>query len=321
MEEKYERGEYDPWRPNDSAEEVGLVEAIEEFLTVKARSVRERTLDTYRQQLEAWVKPLPPGLQLRDVRSKECRPYVLDPSISNASKRKRYRHLRAFFNWADKQGYLDDSPLDKVHKPKKEKKDPAFLSTDDLERLLIAIDHHAETTVDVAGRTPDVQWLKDAIQIGVCTGLRRSELVNVRWSDIDLTHGHVVVRNREDFKSKSGHERRVPLKGDALDVIRRREAEREDNLDGPVLTDRRGLPVKPDRISKRFKFFVRKAKLDERFHFHSLRHTTASWLAMRGVPMRVIQGILGHSSVSVTEMYSHLSPEVMDKAMGETFGS
>ena len=80
--------------------------------------------------------------------------------------------------------------------------------------------------------------------------------------------------------------------------------------------------IKPDWATKRFKFFVRKAKLPqrERLRFHSLRHTAGSWLAMRGVPMRVIQAILRHSSISVTERYSHLQPEVMGAAMEEAFG-
>jgi len=79
---------------------------------------------------------------------------------------------------------------------------------------------------------------------------------------------------------------------------------------------------KPDRVSKRFKFYVRKAKLSgrEELSFHSCRHTTGSWLSMQGVPLRVISEILGHSNTQVTEMYSHLSPEVMDRAMEETFG-
>ncbi len=76
-------------------------------------------------------------------------------------------------------------------------------------------------------------------------------------------------------------------------------------------------------MSKRFKFYVRKAKLPERerLSFHNLRHTTGSWLAMQGVPMRVVQQILGHCTIQVTERYSHLSPEVLVKAMDETFGS
>jgi len=91
----------------------------------------------------------------------------------------------------------------------------------------------------------------------------------------------------------------------------------------PVFVDADGDVPKPDRVSKRFKFYVRKAKLSGRedLSFHSCRHTTGSWLSMQGVPLRVISEILGHSNTQVTEMYSHLSPEVMDRAMEETFGT
>ena len=90
--------------------------------------------------------------------------------------------------------------------------------------------------------------------------------------------------------------------------------------EGLVFTDRDGEPIRPGRVTTRFKDMTRKADLDERIHFHSLRHTTGSWLAMKGVPMKVIQEILGHSSLSVTEKYSHLAPETLDAAMEETFG-
>jgi integrase len=79
---------------------------------------------------------------------------------------------------------------------------------------------------------------------------------------------------------------------------------------------------KPDRVSKRFKFYVRKAGLSDReeLSFHSCRHTTGSWLSMQDVARRVISEILGNSSTQVTEKYSHLNPDVMERAMDETFG-
>jgi len=155
------------------------------------------------------------------------------------------------------------------------------------------------------------------IQVAVCTGLRRGELLRLRWQDIDLSNAVLYVRNRGTERTKSGDERAVLLAGDALDVLQRLQ-----NDGGPEFVDSSERPIKADRVSRRFKFYVRKAKLRDRnrLKFHSLRHTTGSWLAMKGVPMRVIQGILGHSSVQVTEQYSHLAPEVAVKAMQETFG-
>jgi len=139
---------------------------------------------------------------------------------------------------------------------------------------------------------------------------------------VELEEQFVTVRNRDDFTTKSGDERGIPLRSDALEVARRRDEEHDGDSDDPVFTDRSGRPIKADRITKRFKTFVRKAGLDEQenLHFHSFRHTCGAWLASSGVPLRVIQAILGHSSIDVTEIYSHLQPGVMGEAMEEAFG-
>jgi site-specific recombinase XerD len=82
------------------------------------------------------------------------------------------------------------------------------------------------------------------------------------------------------------------------------------------------VPPKPDRVSKRFAVFVEKAKLPDRdrISFHNLRHSTASWLVASGVPMRVVQEVLGHSTIQVTQRYSHVSPDMLGKAMDAAFG-
>jgi len=208
-------------------------------------------------------------------------------------------------------------------------KEKAFLKPDDIKRIHRAIDAHRETREGEPGPTPRDTWLKEMIRVAVGTGLRRGELLNLRWGDVDLESGRLVVRNRDGFTAKNGRERTVPLRGDALETLRAMKEERPNQseigtLDNdPVFVDANDEVPKPDRVSKRFKFFVRKAGLSdqEELSFHSCRHTTGSWLSMQGVPLRVISEILGHSSTQVTEKYSHLSPDVMDRAMEETFGS
>lgn len=75
------------------------------------------------------------------------------------------------------------------------------------------------------------------------------------------------------------------------------------------------------RVTKVFKRMVRLARLDDRLRFHDTRHTCGSWLAMNGVPLRVIQALLGHQSITTTEMYSHLMPEMISAAIDATFGN
>jgi len=212
--------------------------------------------------------------------------------------------------------------MQEVPKPRTEEKTKAFLSPEDVETILRAIDAHREMREGEPGSTPRDTWLKHMIRVAVGTGLRRGELLNLRWGDIDLGGARLRVRNRDGFTAKNGRERTVPLRGGALETLRQMYETRDPLDNAPVFVDADGSPVKPDRVSKRFKFYVRKAKLPgrEELSFHSCRHTTGSWLSMQGVPLRVISEILGHSSTQVTEVYSHLSPEVMDRAMEETFG-
>jgi integrase len=249
--------------------------------------------------------------------------------VTTATKRKRHRHLRVFFRWCVSEKHIRDSPLERVKKPKAERKAAAFLTENHLRRLLDTIDRHVSDSKEWAGPRADLQWLRDIIQVTVCTGLRRGEVRNLRWRDIDLEGLKLTVRNREGFKSKSGNERRIPIRGDAVGVLKRLDAERKsgaehggEDLDAHVFRDEDGHPINPSRISHRFKDMVRKAQLSdaERLHFHSLRHTTASWLAMHGVSLRVIQAILGHSSQSVTEGYAHLQSDVLGSALESAFG-
>lgn len=329
LEEQFEKGKFDPWHDPADRERLTAEEAVERFLEAKEDSIRESTVDTYRQQLEAWLTTCPPSLMMQAVGPEHIRPYVTtysakgkDGEPANATKRKRYRHVLAFMNWLLDARMIEEDPMRDVEKPKKQKKKPSFLSPSELEKLLATIEHHAETVTNIHGEPSDVQWLHDIVRVAVRTGLRRNELVSLRWRDVDLEQEFVTIRNQGDFTTKSGNERRIPLRSDAREVIIRLQDEQRAELNGPLFTDRRGESIKPDRLTKRFKFFVRKAELKNRddLSFHSLRHTCGAWLTSSGVPLRVVQAILGHSSINVTEIYSHLQPDVMGDAMEKAFG-
>jgi integrase len=335
LEKKYAQGKFDPWRgdpfiADERAESISVNQAIRQFLNEKRSRVREGTVETYKQQLEAWEAKLPIGLMTADIRSQNLRPYVYAEGIANATKRKRYRHLRVFLNWACSSGYLDRSPLDDVQQPREKKKEKPVLTPGDMETLLSVIDEHRKTTTDAAGRKPDVQWLKDVIVISMYTGLRRGEIASALWKDVDLEAETLSVRNRPDpetetGETKTGDERTVPLRGPALDRVQRMH-QRFDGGDEPagdrhLIEDRNDDRVRPNRITQRFSDFVAKADIDDRVSFHTLRHSCVSMLGARGVPMRVIQEIVGHQSITTTERYSHLRIDTLADAMDEAYST
>jgi site-specific recombinase XerD len=331
IEEAYARGDYDPWRGGWLIENKPLAEAGENFIESKKQAgLRPNTVSVYYYVLEGLKEHTPPGIMTRDVSADHVQSYVHAPkeqegvkkAVSNATKRHRHSHLRTFFRWAMERGWIDENPVEEVKKPRKEQKKKAFLQKEGLEKLLASIDAHRKLRQGEPGPTPNDEWLKQMIVVAVTTGMRRGELLNLRWVDVDLDGKKLLVRNRDDFRAKNGQERFVHLVGNALDVMRRMYEARDPLPNLPVFIDDRGKPPRPDRVSKRFKFYVRKAKLKNRedLHFHSLRHTTASWLTMNNYSKKVVADVLGHTTTRMADVYSHLAPGATERAMEQTFG-
>ena len=323
MEEGWAEGSFDPWNGGWLQENLPMSKAVKRFLDTKEQEgLQDSSLDSYRYKLEALSDQLPNDIMVRHVTGAHIRPYVHEAEVTNATQRSRYRHIRAFFSWVVDRDLADESPLEDLKQPRKETKKPVFLSPEDVMKLFRTIKAWREMHEGKPGPTPRDTWLKQMIRVAVGTGLRRGELLNLHWSDVDLDREELMVRHRDDFSPKNGQERVVPLRGDAFDALQSMKERRKPIPGDRVFLDANDEPPKEDRVTKRFKFYVRKAELEDKedLKFHSCRHTTGSWLSMQGVPLRIISEILGHSSTQVTEKYSHLQPEVLERAMDETFG-
>ena len=325
LELAYARGDFDPWNPNEQFQTLTIVEACQAFLEARSH-IRPKTRLMYMSAINKLDMQLPPGFTVDMVRANHVHPLIEDQSVSPETRRHRYRHLRAFFNWCVLAGNIKESPLARIKIPKAAKKIAEFLTPEQLERLFNCIDADCVMKKQEGQLMEgEVQWLKDLILLAVGTGLRRGELVNLQWKHVDLDTGFIEVRNTDTFQTKSGNERRVPLVGDALALVKRLRKThnaRPGALDNAtVLCHTDGRPLAASYASKRFKFYVRLAKLPEGIRFHSLRHTCASWLVMKGVSLPVVQQILGHSNIQVTQRYAHLAPDVVRKAMVQAFES
>jgi integrase len=315
LEKEQAMGLFDPW--SDPAPEGGvtLKEAVRRFLRSRG-DLRPKTVAVYREVLNRFARTLPPDLLVTHLDPKHVRAFVDRAELAEASRASYHRHLRAFTKWAVKAGLTKQDPVEKVARPKVGRKEAAYITPKEVERLVSAIEADAKLKGGLVLPGQNV-WMIDLVRFAVCTGLRRGELVNLRWADLDLDSRMLTVRNRGDFKTKSGHERRVPLVSDALEVVERRAAEELD--DGFVFTGASGDGLDPEYVSRRFRHFRKLAKLPDGVHFHTLRHTAASWLVMRGVPLPIVQSILGHSDIAVTQRYAHLAPAVVRNEMERAF--
>lgn len=218
-------------------------------------------------------------------------------------------------------GLIPRNPCDLVEPPRPQRPDMTTLTTADALRLLQA----------ATGTR-----LYIPVLLALSTGMRRSEILALRWSDIDLQTGHIhVSRSLEGtsphtlrFKdTKSGSGRLVPLPQIATDALRRHREEQarhirslRDELGDDAYQDfdlvcchPDGRPIVPNYFSQLFRGLTAKAGIS--ITFHGLRHSHATFLLTANVHPKIVQERLGHSTISITlDTYSHVVPSLQEEA-------
>ena len=163
-------------------------------------------------------------------------------------------------------------------------------------------------------------WFKDVAQFAVLTGMRRSEITNLQWKNIDLEKNIVHIVSGPSFRTKTGKKRIVPIHTTLIPMLKSRF---NNNPEHFVFTycDKK---IADNYVTHKFADVLIVSGINKKgLRFHSLRHTFASWLVQDGVPLYEVQRLLGHSSIIVTEIYSHLQPCQLHNAVNklQLFGS
>lgn len=149
------------------------------------------------------------------------------------------------------------------------------------------------------------EWLRPIVALASCTGMRRSELLGLRWFDVDLVHRRVILR-----QTKNGDGRIVYLNESAsaaIEALRLSSLVRADDLVFRLVT--------PERVSMAFARVCKRLSISD-FRFHDLRHTAASWLRMQGADIHTVAQLLGHKDLRMAARYQHLSPAFLADAVG-----
>ncbi len=202
--------------------------------------------------------------------------------IKIASLNRELAFLKAMFNMAVEWGWLQESPARKIRKLKGEVSRLRILTQEELTRLL----NHADA------------YLKPIIITAVSTGMRKGEILNLKWQEVDFKNGFIRVS-----KSKNGKARDIPMSPYLSSMLRGLESSRL--AGGYVFCHKSGERIRD--IYTVFDRARRRAGLKD-FRFHDLRHTAASLFAAGGCDIVTLQYILGHSSIMMTQRYAHLIP-------------
>jgi integrase/recombinase XerC len=216
--------------------------------------------------------------------------------------------VKGFFKYIVATHYLEKDPLLLIQSPKQEKPLPSFLSVDDVFQLLGGI--KTITALDVRDRA--------MLEVLYSSGVRVSELVSLNWSDIDFRLGIMRV------VGKGSKERIVPVGEIAMQALRDYSVEQRKkwNLackgETPVFLNRAGQRITTRSVARIVEKHLNASGIPVRIGPHGLRHTFATHLLNSGADLRAIQELLGHSSLSTTQRYTHVNLDqltaVYDKA-------
>lgn len=232
-------------------------------------------------------------------------------------------HMHTILKQALKQArvwqMITDNPADLVRPPKVERKEMRTIDTDQ--------------TVDVLETARGTRMLAP-ILLGVLCGLRRGEVVALRWRSVDLDGSQLsVVASAEqtddgvrEKETKSGKGRAVALSPMLVLELRQHRRQQAETLlklgvrltdDHHVVTREDGEPIQPRSLSRAFRKFMRRHKLP-RIRLHDLRHSHATHLLAEGIHPKIAQERLGHSNVGITlDLYSHVMPGMQEDAVAK----
>jgi len=238
------------------------------------------------------------GLRLRDVTPLDVRRFLAHQSTQRYTKRtiaRRLSCLRSFFQFLCREEILKQNPAAVVPSPRLERRLPRFLDEQQVARLL-------ETP-------PTERWhgLRDRalLETLYSTGTRVSELVGLNLDDVDEISGTVIVRG------KGKRERLVPIGKTALAAIQRYLARRPKSLRAPyaLFASQKGTRLTTRHVDRLIQRYAKQAELPVPISPHSLRHSFATHLLDRGADLRSVQELLGHRSLSTTQIYTHITPK------------
>ena len=311
-------------RLTDARKWAGQTEAaIQEGRYFKTTEARKHTLadaiDSYKESVLPTKRDGKKQESQLDWWSDELGPYTLadiSPALLGEARDKLsqdrapatvVRYLAALshvFTVAMREwGWLEDNPMRRVTKPKEPRGRVRFLSDDETNDKGETVDGERTRLLNVCKLSSNPN-LHTIVVLALSTGMRQGEILNLRWPDVDLDTGRIILH-----ETKNGERRVVPLLGLALELLEAKDKARRDSkvrrIDTDLLFPGRN-PKRPVFIRTPWLEAVKAAGIED-LKFHDLRHSAASYMLMSGASLGEIAELLGHKTLQMVKRYSHLS--------------
>jgi len=267
------------------------------------RNYSSHTLDAYTldlHQLLSFLKEK--NIDHLNIDRLKARSFLLFLEEHHASRKSIARKIscfRSFYKFLVKRKYIKKNPWDAVSIPKIQRKLPNFLYTEEMAAMLDCPDE----------KTPAGLRDRAILEMLYASGMRVSELVQLNLSDIDAGDGEILVHG------KGSKERVVLIGSHAISALKDYMRLGRSKLTGKkaqnraMFLNRFGTRLTQRSIEREIQNYAKKAGIDKKVTPHTLRHSFATHLLENGADLRTVQELLGHASLSTTQIYTHITKE------------
>jgi integrase/recombinase XerC len=224
--------------------------------------------------------------------------FLAKKNLTGVARARKLSALREYFRFLEGIGEIEKSPTNGVETPKREKNTRQVLRSDEYTKML-----------SLAGANPRDYAI---LQVFLQTGIRVSELANLRLEDIDFMKPAITVRG------KGSVEREIALEKKGVHALKSYLAVRPDSVSKRVFLNYQGDPISERGVRKLVVKYRKEAGITKKASCHTFRHTFATCKAEKGVPAYQLQQWLGHANLNTTQIYIHLGKQNARKIMQDT---
>ena len=275
------------------------------------RSMSDNTVEAYIHDaalLDDYMRSNHASIALDTIALEQLQQFLIhinELTFSESTQARVISGIKAFFRYLLLEEIISIDPSQLLESPKQKRTLPAFLSIDEIDELFTAIDHS----------TPEGQRNRAMLETMYSCGLRVSEIIDLKISNIYLDVGFVRVIG------KGNKERLVPLGTKAAEQIKlykdhtRSHVTIKTGNEDILFINRRGTALSRVMVFMILKDLTAKAGIKKNIHPHTLRHSFATHLVEAGADLRAVQEMLGHKSITTTEIYTHLDRTYLRQTM------
>ena len=268
-----------------------------DFLHIE-KGLSPNTVKSYQSDLSIFLKWLSSNCNssFKNTKSEDIELFIkhlFQLGFKSTTINRKISSIKTFYIYLKKQKLIDIIPTENIIVPKQEKNLPKSISEKEVETLLNSI--NGSNNIELRD--------KAMIELLYATGVRVSELVNIKLNDIDFNRRVIRVIG------KGSKERLVPFGEKAFIALNNYLASREKSITKEIFLSNRGTGITRISFWNRVKFYLNRCGLSIEISPHTLRHAFATHILNRGADLRSVQMLLGHSDLSTTQIYTHIAKQ------------